>query len=120
MREVQPTTSPKAKRSFTFYLNLDFFPNLGVWHKNHDALNPGDAGSALTKGPNPNLVALAPLYGGFLEGRLFRSNPDATKGVFENIASIYYKKIVMRANTRIRKNRSEKLKSRSQLPLWLS
>ena len=56
---------PKGKALFhAFYLNLDLIPNVGVGHKNHKALNPGDAIAAPAEGFNPDLVALAPLYGG--------------------------------------------------------
>ncbi len=56
---------PKGKALFhAFYLNLDFISNVGVGHKNHEALNPGDAVATLAEGFNPNLVAFAPLHGG--------------------------------------------------------
>ncbi len=55
----------------TFYFNLNLFSNLGVRHKNHEALNPGDAVSALPEAFNPNLVALAPLYRGLPGGKAF-------------------------------------------------
>ena len=70
---------PKGKAFLhAFYPDLNLIPNVGVWHKNHEALNPGDAISTLSKGLNPDLIALAPLYGGFPRRTVLRSNPDAT------------------------------------------